>query len=173
MNIKDYIVTQSNWPRLGVNFLDIGGVLANADALTYCGQQIANFALDTSATSVVAVESRGFPFAGIVSHLTGLPMIMVRKKNKLPGTCYSATYQTEYSQDSIEIQTRARPGIRPLIIDDLLATGGTVVAVSKLLKLNFEIDAVLASVVINLKFLPGEQELSQNNIDFFSVVDYE
>ena len=128
MNIQSIIPVVPNWPRPGVNFLDITALLENPEALTYCTEYLVKHINLVQATSIVAVESRGFPFAGVVCHLTGLPLIMARKKNKLPGTCYSTTYQTEYSQDSIEIQTRAQPGIHPLILDDLLATGGTVIA---------------------------------------------
>ena len=162
----------SNWPKSGVNFLDITPILESPDAFAYCTEQIVKHIHSVSATSIVAVESRGFPFAAAAAHVSRLPLILARKPNKLPGAVYQQSYDTEYSTDTIEIKQTAQIGSRPIIIDDLLATGGTILAVARLLRKNFTVDQVTTAVVINLKFLPGHDVLATNSIKLFSLEDY-
>jgi adenine phosphoribosyltransferase len=99
-------------------------------------------------------------------------MVLARKPNKLPGAVYQQSYDTEYSTDTIEIKQTAQVGLRPIVLDDLLATGGTILAVGELLRKNFTVDQVTAAVVINLKFLPGHAVLDKNSIRLFSLEDY-
>lgn len=172
MNLKSIIPIVPDWPKPGVNFLDITPILENPDAFSYCTEQIVNYIRSVDATSIVAVESRGFPFAAAAAHVSGLPMLLARKPNKLPGAVYQQSYDTEYSTDTIEIKQTAQVGSRPIIIDDLLATGGTILAVAELLRKNFTVDQVTAAVVINLKFLSGHDVLATNSIRLFSLEDY-
>jgi adenine phosphoribosyltransferase len=172
MNLKLIIPTMPNWPKLGVNFLDITPVLENPSAFAYCTEWLIKCAQSTGATSLVAMESRGFPFASAVAYATNLPLVLARKSGKLPGPVYQKNYSTAYSTDSIEIKMSSPIGSRPLVVDDLLATGGTIQAVSDLLACNFDVDQVAAAVIVNLKFLPGESVLDQNSIKLFSLEDY-
>ena len=172
MNLKLIIPTVSNWPRPGVNFLDITPVLETPAAFAHCTEWLIQCVHSAGATSLVAMESRGFPFAAAVAHATNLPLILARKPNKLPRPVYAKTYDTEYSTDTVEIKISAQVGARPLVIDDLLATGGTIQAVSELLTCDFAVDQVSAAVIVNLKFLPGESVLKQNSIRLFSLEDY-
>ena len=172
MNLKSIIPVVPNWPKPGVNFLDITPILENSNAFSYCTEQIVKHIHSVNATSIVAVESRGFPFAAAAAHVSGLPMVLARKPNKLPGAVYQQSYNTEYSTDAIEIKQTAQVGSRPIIIDDLLATGGTIVAVAKLLRKNFTVDQVTAAVVIDLKFLSGHDVLDTNSIKLFSLEEY-
>ena len=172
MNLKLIIPTVSNWPKPGVNFLDITPVLENPTAFAYCTEWLIDCVQSCDATSLVAMESRGFPFAAAVAYATNLPLILARKSGKLPRPVYQKTYDTEYSTDSVEIKLSSPVGARPLVIDDLLATGGTIQAVSELLTCNFAVDTVSAAVIVNLKFLPGADVLTQNSIKLFSLEDY-
>lgn len=172
MNLKPIIPVVPNWPKPGVDFLDITPILENPDTFAYCTDQIVKHIHSVNATSIVAVESRGFPFAAAAAHVCRLPMVLARKPNKLPGAVYQQSYETEYSTDTIEIKQMAQVGLRPIIIDDLLATGGTMLAVAELLRKNFTVDQVAAAVVINLKFLPGHAVLTTNSIQLFSLEDY-
>jgi adenine phosphoribosyltransferase len=172
MNLKSIIPTIFNWPKPGVNFLDITPILESPDALAYCTTQIVKHVQRINATSIVAVESRGFPFAATVAHASKLPMVLARKSKKLPGAVYQKFYETEYSTDCIEIKQTAQVGSHPVVIDDLLATGGTILAVAELLRKNFAVDQVSSAVVINLKFLPGHDVLASNSIDLFALEDY-
>ena len=163
----------ADWPKPGVNFLDIGGLLANPPVFAYCVSQLADAIKSLEATSLVAVESRGFLFASAVASKLPVPIVLARKKGKLPGACYSYTYETEYSSDTVELQQDAPLGARPVIIDDLLATGGTVLAVNQLIRQNFLVDSISAAVVINLSFLPGAVNLAQQAVDLHYLIQYE
>lgn len=173
MNIKSIIETIPNWPKPGVNFLDITPILADPEAFAYCTQWIVSEIHRIGATSVVAVESRGFVFGAPAARYTNIPLILVRKAGKLPGNTYSVTYDTEYSTDTLEIKSNAIPGIKPIIIDDLLATGGTIMATANLLRKNFNRFDITALSIINLNFLPGHRNLQNNNIKFSSLVNYD
>jgi adenine phosphoribosyltransferase len=172
MNLKLIIPTIPDWPRPGVDFLDITPVLETPAAFAHCVEWLAQCVQTTKATSLVAMESRGFPFAAAVAYQTNLPLVLARKPNKLPRPVYAKNYATEYSTDTVEIKISAPVGTRPLVVDDLLATGGTIQAVSELLFSDFGVEQVSAAVIVNLKFLPGESVLKQNSIQLFSLEDY-
>ena len=173
MNLKEHIPVVPNWPKPGVNFLDISGITSNPLAMAYCVKKLVKCIADNDITSIVAVDSRGFLFAGAVGIQSATPVVLARKAGKLPKACYRHSYATEYSTDTVELQCNSVLGRRPLIMDDLLATGGTILAVNHLIKQNFTVDAVFAAVVINLKFLPGEQQLANHAVSLTSIVNYE
>jgi len=170
MNLKSIITETANWPRPGVNFLDITPILENPAVFDYCVDQFV--AQVRGATSIVAVESRGFPLGAVLANRLSIPLVLVRKPNKLPRPVYSESYTTEYSTDTLEIKQTANIGTHPVIIDDLLATGGTVTAVVTLLKKNFDPIRIRCGVIINLSFLPGEQLLRDNQIEVISLETY-
>ena len=172
MNLKLIIPTIPNWPRPGVDFLDITPVLETPAAFAHCVEWLVRCVQTTGATSLVAMEGRGFPFAAAAAHIANLPLVLARKPGKLPRPVYAKTYDTEYSTDCVEIKISASVGACPLVVDDLLATGGTIQAVSELLTHNFAVEQVSAAVIVNLKFLPGESVLLQNSIQLFSLEDY-
>ena len=173
MNIKDFIPVVPNWPKQGVDFLDISKLLENADAFNYCTYVLMEHASRADATSIVALESRGFIFGSVIAARLNLPLILVRKSGRLPRATYLQSYQTEYSQDSIEINQDAPVGAKPYIIDDLLATGGTILAVKSLLKYNFNVHSMCAGVVVTLAFLPGIDTLAANSVQVDTVATYE
>jgi adenine phosphoribosyltransferase len=170
MNLKSIITETPNWPSEGINFLDITPILENPAVFDYCVDQFITLA--KSATSIVAVESRGFPLGAVIANRLSIPLVLVRKPNKLPRPVYSESYVTEYSTDTLEIKQSANIGTHPMIIDDLLATGGTVNAVVTLLKKNFNPVSISCGVIINLSFLPGEQLLRDLQIDLMSLETY-
>ena len=170
MNLKNIITETANWPTPGVNFLDITPIMENPSVFDWCIDQLV--AAAGTASSIVAVESRGFPIGAVLANRLGVPLILVRKPGKLPGAVYSESYTTEYSTDTLEIKQNSNVGTHPLIIDDLLATGGTVNAVVTLLKRNFNPIRITCGVIINLSFLPGEQVLRDNRVDLISLETY-
>lgn len=172
MNLKSIIPVIANWPRPGVNFLDITAVLENPAAFAYCVDWLTDTARQHQATSLVAVESRGFPFAAAAAKILNIPLVLARKPNKLPGAVFAQSYRTEYSTDTIEIKQSSPVGTRPLIVDDLLATGGTMAAVSDLLNTNFGVVHVAGAVIVDLKFLAGHQLLNNRNIEVFALETY-
>lgn len=172
MNIKNFIPSVPDWPKPGVTFLDITKLLENPTAFNYCIDTLAERALAFNATSIVAVESRGFVIGSAIAAKLGLPLILIRKPGRLPRATYSQTYTTEYSTDTVEINQDAVVGARPYIIDDLLATGGTILAVNQLLVDNFSTQSIGAGVVVDLAFLPGQANLAANHIPLDSVTTY-
>ena len=167
--LKKQIPIHKDWPKPGVNFIDINGILTNPAAFDECVNWLKKTIWKHGATSIVAIESRGFIFGSSVAAQLKLPLILVRKPNKLPGELKTITYDTEYSTDSLSIQANAPIGKNPFIIDDLLATGGTILAVKKLL----DIDKVNAAVIIHLSFLSGHKLLTDNNISCESLIQYD
>ena len=170
MNLKSIITETPDWPTAGVNFLDITPILENPAVFDYCIDQFVGVA--KTATSIVAVESRGFPLGAVIANRLSIPLILVRKPNKLPRPVYTESYTTEYSTDTLEIRQSADIGSHPMIIDDLLATGGTVRAVVTLLKKNFDPTQITCGVIINLSFLPGEQLLKDLQVNLTSLETY-
>jgi len=173
IDIKSHIPLIKDWPKAGVDFLDVNGVFTNPQALDYCCTQMSQYVKAHRTTSIVAIESRGFVMGSILARTHGFPLVLARKAGKLPGAVYQQSYETEYSQDRIEIQQTAPVGKKPFVIDDVVATGGTVLAVSKLLNEHFDVESIAAGVIANLDFLPGRKLISEAGIPLISLVDYE
>ena len=169
MNIKKHLPIWKDWPKSGVNFIDICGISTNPSLFKYVNDSLSRFASSHQSTSIVAIESRGFIFGSVVANYLNLPLILVRKPNKLPGPIETIQYETEYSFDELSIQKDSPVGDRPYIIDDLLATGGTLLATSKLVGDK----NIRCGVIVNLSFLSGAEKLKQNNIECDCVVNYD
>ncbi len=135
LNLKSYIRSIPDFPKPGILFRDITPLLNDKRALRAAINLLSAKFKDKKVDMVVAAEARGFILAGAVAQKLNAGFIPVRKKGKLPWRTYSATYDLEYGVDSLEIHQDAfRPGSRLLILDDLLATGGTVKAIIDLIK---------------------------------------
>jgi adenine phosphoribosyltransferase len=171
MNILDHVPIVPDWPKPGINFFDVTGILAEPAAFDYCCGWLEHQAHWYNASSLVAVESRGFVFAAPVARQLGLPLVLVRKRGKLPGNTIQHTYQTEYSTDTIEMHPHAAIGSAPLIVDDLLATGGTIMATADLIRSHWAATKISAAVIINLQNLPGASALTQHNIMWEGLVN--
>lgn len=133
-NLDDAIRKVPDFPKPGILFYDITSVLANPDAFRYCVDSMVKAYKGARLDAVAAVESRGFLFAAPFAERMGLPIVLVRKKGKLPGKTLSRKYALEYGEAEIEIHEADIPrGGRVLIVDDLIATGGTIRAAADLL----------------------------------------
>lgn len=118
-----------DFPKKGILFYDITGVLVNPDALKFCIDQMIELYKDKNFDVIAGVESRGFVFAAPLAEKLGLPLILIRKKGKLPGETYSCSYSLEYGSAEIEVhKADIKAGQKILVIDDLIATGGTLAA---------------------------------------------
>lgn len=170
MNFSEHLHVEADWPRPGVNFLDLQSLLTKPDIFRAAKWAMEDLITD-SPTSIVAVESRGFLLASPIAQDLQLPLILARKPGKLPGAVVEVNYDTEYSQDTLCVQTAVDPGVRPLIVDDVLATGGTVSAVAQLLRSHFRCASVSCVVLFNLAFLPGHRRLLQEDITLKAVED--
>jgi len=159
MNLKDHIREVPDFPEPGILFYDISTMLAHRDAWRHCVDKLAESVAPEKPDLLAGIESRGFLTAAPLALELGCGFTMIRKKGKLPGDTIEQTYDLEYGTDTIEIQADAIvPGQRVVLMDDLLATGGTAAAAVALLrKVGAEVRA--ASFIIELTFLTGRDKL--------------
>ena len=137
MNLKDYIRSIPDYPKKGILFRDITTLLKDNDAFKESVNQIVERSKKYKIDKIAAIESRGFVFASAVSYLLEKPFILLRKKNKLPGDTYSVDFKLEYGKATIEVHKDSiNEKDSVLIIDDLIATGGTAEAAAKLVEIS-------------------------------------
>ena len=152
-NLDDAVRKVPDFPKKGILFYDITSVLVNPDAFKYCVDSMYRLYKGEALDAVAAVESRGFIFAAPLCERLGIPLLLVRKKGKLPGRTLSIKYELEYGEAEIEMHADDIPaGGRVLIIDDLIATGGTVRATADLL-IKGGAEPIGVFAVIGLPFL--------------------
>ena len=157
MNLKDHIRSIPDFPKPGILFYDISTLLAHAGAWSATVERLADAVRPWRPTKLVGIESRGFLVAAPLALKLGLGFVMIRKRGKLPGEVVAHEYALEYGSDVIEIQADAiEPGDRVVILDDLLATGGTMAAAAELLK-SEGADVPGAACIIELTFLNGRE----------------
>ena len=170
MNLKDYIRSIPDFPKPGIMFRDITPMLKSSDAMREVIRQMAVPFRDANVTSILAAEARGFVFGAPLAMELGCAFVPVRKPGKLPFETQTFHYDLEYGSDSLEIHSDAiGSGDRVLLVDDLLATGGTIEACMKLAKQQGA-DVVGAAFVIELAFLNGRSRLDSH--DIFSALTY-
>lgn len=171
MDLKSIIATIPGFPKEGILFRDITPVLANPEALSETAKEIAEFAKEVGATVILAPEARGFMFGIPAALNANLPFIPVRKPGKLPRAVIEESYALEYGIDHLQIHKDDLPaGSKVLIVDDLLATGGTVEAIAKMVR---RCDSEVAgyAFVIELDDLHGRDKLKDAPV--LSLVHYE
>ena len=171
--IKSSIKSIPNYPKEGIIFRDITTLLEVPAAFKATIDLIVEQYRDKGISKVLGTESRGFIFGAPVALALGLPFELVRKPKKLPRETISQSYQLEYGQDTLEMHVDAiSEGDNVLIIDDLLATGGTVEATVKLVQ---RLGGVVkhAAFVINLPELGGEKRLNNLGVDCYTLVNFE
>ncbi len=170
MNLKDHIAEVPDFPDPGILFYDISPLLAHPAAWHETVNQLAQTVKAHEPDVLAGIESRGFLVAAPLALQLNLGFVMVRKKGKLPGETIPFTYDLEYGSDSIEIQSGAvQPGQRVVVLDDLLATGGTMSAAVQLLR-QVGADVRSGACIIELTFLKGRDKL---DIDFSSILRYD
>jgi len=167
------VQTVPNYPVEGVMFRDVTSLLENADAFALTIELLVEAYKDKGFTKVVGTEARGFLFGAPLALALNIGFIPVRKPGKLPRDTYAQAYQLEYGEDILEIhQDALTPDDKVLIIDDLLATGGTIEATTKLIRrLGAKVED--AGFVISLPDLGGEKRLGDLNITPYSLIQYE
>ena len=170
MELKEKIRVIENFPKEGISFKDITTLISDREGLKESIDRIADYLKHRNIDLVVGPEARGFIFGVPVAYALGVGFVPVRKPGKLPGETISVTYDLEYGTDEIQIHKDAiKPGQRVAVIDDLLATGGTIEAVTKLVE---EAGGIVDSVnfVIELTDLNGRDKLK--GYDVMSLVNY-
>lgn len=165
LDLQHAIRDVPDFPKPGVVFKDITPILADAVLFKQSLELLAETADQTKIDKVVGIDARGFIFAGGVAHILGAGFVPVRKKGKLPWTTHAMAYALEYGEDCVEIHADAiKPGEKVLLVDDLLATGGTATAAIKLLKA-LDADIVSVSFLAELAFLNGREKLGFSHVN--------
>lgn len=159
MNLADHIRTIPDFPKPGILFYDISTLLAHPQAWAHCVDSLATAIAPYKPDMLIGIESRGFLTAAPLALKLGLGFAMVRKEGKLPGETVTYRYDLEYGSDTLEIQADAvKPGQRVVVLDDLLATGGTLRATLDLVR-KVKGNPVAAACIIELDGLGGRDEL--------------
>lgn len=171
MDLKDLIREVPDFPKAGVNFKDVTTLIKDAGGLRYIIKKLAGNYLDKGVDVVVGAESRGFIIGTPLALELGVGFVPVRKAGKLPAKSIKQEYELEYGTDSLEIHEDAiKPGQKVLVVDDLIATGGTARATVKLVeKLGGKV--ISCAFIIELPFLKGKEKLK--GYDVFSLVSYD
>ena len=172
MDLKDYIRSIPDYPKKGILFRDITTLIKDKDAFSECINQIVEKSKNYNFDKIAAIESRGFVFASAVSYILKKPFIMLRKKNKLPAAVHSVDFQLEYGKATIEVHKDSiEKDDSVLIIDDLIATGGTAEAAAKLVEIsNGKVAGLI--FIINLFDLGGSENLIKKGFSVESLMDF-
>lgn len=169
MDLKNHVRTFPDFPKPGILFYDISTLLKNKDAWKETVNQMANLIRPNQPDVVFGIEARGFLIAAPVAYALGCGFAMVRKREKLPGELFSHTYALEYGEDTLEIQPDAASiGDNVVIVDDLLATGGTLEAAIQLLS-KLDVNICGAACIIELIDLKGKENI---NFPVNSLISY-
>ena len=169
--IEDYVISIPDFPEPGIIFRDITGILRDADGLKLSIDKIQEMLEGVEFDAVLGLESRGFIFGMPIAYNLHKPFVLVRKKGKLPRETVSASYDLEYGSAEIEMHKDSiKPGQKVVLIDDLIATGGTIEAAAKLVEsLGGEVVRII--FLMELAGLKGREKLK--NYDVRSVIRYE
>ena len=172
MDLKDYIRSIKDYPKKGILFRDITTLIKNETAFEETINQIVERSKKLKVDKIAAIESRGFVFASAVSYILKKPFIMLRKKNKLPADVYSVDFELEYGTATIEVHKDSiSENDSVLIIDDLIATGGTAEAAAKLIEIS-KGNVAAFIFVINLFDLGGCDNLLKQGYKVENLMDF-
>jgi adenine phosphoribosyltransferase len=170
MDLRAHIRQVPDFPKPGILFHDISTLLAHAEAWAEAVDRLTRWVEPFEPELLVGIESRGFLVAAPLAYNLGCGFVMVRKKGKLPGATIPYTYDLEYGSDTVEVQADAlKPGQRVVVLDDLLATGGTLAAAIRLLR-NVGAEVSASACIIELAFLRGRDRL---DVPFNALISYE
>jgi adenine phosphoribosyltransferase len=170
-SLKSLVRDIPDFPKEGITFKDITPVLSDAVALQKMINTLKERYQDKSIDIVVGIEARGFLFSAALAYALGAGTVMVRKPGKLPFETYCKTYSLEYGEDSVEIhQDALKLGQNVLLVDDVLATGGTMAATVDLVSSNFDVKIIEAAFLMELEFLKGREKLP--DVPIFSMLRY-
>ena len=170
MDLKSILRQVPDFPKPGINFIDVTTLILNPKAFQWTIDALAEPYRGKKIEKIAAIESRGFIFGAPLAYVLGVGFIPVRKKGKLPWKTLSATYALEYGTDSLEIhQDALAKGARVLLVDDLLATGGTMSSVAGLVR---QMGATIVGTVflVELSFLSGRKQLGRD--DIYTLITY-
>ena len=176
LNLKKHIREVKDFPIEGINFRDITSLIENPEAFQTTCKELIEVSKNFNASVIASIESRGFIFAGSISFELGLPFVLARKPGKLPNETFKKDFDLEYGSTSIEIQknTTFKSSDRVVIVDDLVATGGTAIACAELFTENFDIQKsnILVLSVIDLPFLGGSKLIVEKGCQVKTIMEF-
>jgi adenine phosphoribosyltransferase len=172
MNIKPLIRTIPDWPNPPVRFRDVSSLFRSVEGFSSAMDQLITHYKKKSFDTIAGLDARGFIPAGVLAYALGKPLVMVRKKGKLPGATIHADYQLEYGKSILEIQTDAAPkDANVLLLDDLIATGGTLCAAVQLFR-NIGCTVTDVGAIVNLPELNGSRRLERLGVNVFALCEF-
>ena len=176
LGLKKFIRTVENFPIDGIVFRDITSLIETPEAFVKTCNELTRITKQFEANIVASIESRGFIFAGTIARDLSLPFVLARKPGKLPNETYIKSFDLEYGSTSIEIQknTEIKSNQKVVIVDDLVATGGTAIACAELLTENFNVknEDILILCIIDLTDLGGSNLIREKGYSIKTIVDY-
>ena len=176
LNLKRFIRTVDNFPIDGISFRDITSLIETPEAFVKTCDELTKIAKDFDSDIVASIESRGFIFAGTIARDLNLPFVLARKPGKLPNETYKKSFDLEYGSTSIEIQKNTLIGNnqKVVIVDDLVATGGTAIACAELFTENFNVknSNILILSIIDLPELGGSKLIKEKGFAIKTIIDY-
>ena len=176
LDLKRFIRTVENFPIDGISFRDITSLIETPEAFVKTCDELTKITKEFGANIIASIESRGFIFAGTIARDLSLPFVLARKPGKLPNKTFKKSFDLEYGSTSIEIQknTNIEKGQRVVIIDDLVATGGTAIACAELLTENFNVEKsdILILCIIDLPELGGSNLIKEQGFNIEPLVSY-
>ena len=171
--MREFVRTIGNYPIEGIEFRDITTLLQDQKLFKKVIDQMTEPWKNENIDAILSIESRGFIMAGAIAYNLGSAFIPLRKPDKLPGKTYSVSYELEYGETEMHIHTDALDGLeRLLIIDDLLATGGTAIAALDLIDMFEDKKIIGAGFIINLPNLGGGKKLQERGIKFHKIMEF-
>jgi len=171
--ISDHVRTVPNWPAPGVMFRDITPLLANPRVFRVLIDQFVHRYFDLKPSAIAGLDARGFIIGSVVAYELNVGFVPIRKKGKLPFTTVEETYELEYGSATVELHTDAvKPGDRVVLIDDLIATGGTMMAGKKLLE-RLGAQVLEGAAIVDLPELGGSKRLRDAGLPLFALVAFE
>jgi adenine phosphoribosyltransferase len=172
MNLKKFVRSIPGYPKKGILFRDITSLIENTRAFNYALKKMYKISKKIEHTKIAAIESRGFIFASALAYLNKKPLVLLRKKNKLPGKKISQKFKLEYGTDTIEVhKSSLNKKDKVIIVDDLIATGGTALASAKLIKkCKANISAFI--FLIDLYDLSGNKKLESKGYRTFKLINF-
>ena len=170
--IKSHIRTVPDWPSAGVQFRDITPLLSNPRVFRVLIDQFVHRYFDVRPSAIAGLDARGFIIGSVLAYELNVGFVPIRKKGKLPFTTVEETYELEYGSATVELHTDAvKPGDRVVLIDDLIATGGTMLAGLRLLQ-RLGATVIEGAAIVDLPELGGSVRLRESGLPLFTLVDF-
>ncbi len=176
LNLKPFIRSVDDYPIPGIKFRDITSLLETPSAFATACDEMTALSKGFSPTTVIGIESRGFIFAGAIASSLSVPFVLARKPGKLPNDTFSKAFDLEYGSTALEVQknTKLSDQDRVIVVDDLIATGGTAVACAELLTEHFGVvrENILVLALIDLPGLGGSNAIQQAGFNVATLIAY-